>query len=115
MDDEDVQRYYRMRDREVRLLGFDGYLQYLQSELWKTIRARVLARDKGVCLLCGEPATEVHHVRYTRETLRGDDDTRLASLCRSCHYTVEYTAGNVKRSVPEAEEVYLHSYHARHS
>lgn len=48
---------------------------------WHRVRQRVLARDGGVCVLCGAGASHVDHV------VRGSDHSlsNLRSLCESCH------------------------------
>jgi 5-methylcytosine-specific restriction endonuclease McrA len=47
-------------------------------------RAFVRKRDKGRCVACGKPGSEVHHV--TMRSLGGKDDPdNLALLCSSCH------------------------------
>jgi 5-methylcytosine-specific restriction endonuclease McrA len=66
----------------------DGsYDKYISSDLWKTIRKRILLRDKGLCqcINCTEKATDVHHMSYGAEVLRGERDGELLSLCEECH------------------------------
>ncbi|MGW0929544.1 HNH endonuclease [Streptomyces sp. NPDC002644] len=48
---------------------------------WPALRARVIKRDGGVCQSCGNPGTDVDHVR------RGDDHRleNLQLLCGWCH------------------------------
>jgi 5-methylcytosine-specific restriction endonuclease McrA len=50
---------------------------------WSATRARILARDRGRCVQCAAPATEVHHAVEGRE-----DDASLVSLCSSCHAAI---------------------------
>lgn len=41
-------------------------------------------RDKGLCVLCSSPATEVHHIIF--RSYGGTNDLKnLACLCRHCH------------------------------
>ena len=60
------------------------YEAYLQTDVWRAKRARVLARDRGVCQGCFElPATQVHHLTYER---LGDEPLfDLISVCDECH------------------------------
>jgi 5-methylcytosine-specific restriction protein A len=56
---------------------------------WQGIRAKVLARDRGVCYLCdgfisdGEAEVEVDHLVELAEG-GSHDLTNLASACASC-------------------------------
>ena len=62
------------------LLGADDYYQ---SEEWKKLRRKVLARDKS-CVLCGnEYALAVHHKTYERFGHEKLED--LSVLCGHCH------------------------------
>lgn len=81
---------YRERNRQVRALGFVSYTQYLRSDLWRDIRARVLARSNA-CALCEGIATQVHHSRYRKKDLEGRGNLRnLFPICRRCHYRIEF-------------------------
>jgi len=54
---------------------------------WRRIRAEVLATEP-LCRVCGQPATEVHHIQPLR--LGGSHDgSNLAPLCHSCHMRIE--------------------------
>lgn len=61
------------------------YQEYLESELWREIRSRVMFRDKHKCVECGGKATQVHHLSYVGEVMEGRDDSQLISICRPCH------------------------------
>ena len=56
-------------------------------EIWTVTRARIWARDKGVCAHCGTPhALEVCHIDHIRSGKLGtNEDTNLRVLCRRCH------------------------------
>ena len=60
------------------------YRAHLRSDLWQTIRERVLDRADGRCELCGAPATEVHHSRYPKQ-FKDDTEHNALALCSSCH------------------------------
>lgn len=69
------------------VLGYSSYADYLQSDLWRTIRARVLQRDAHACRDCGvmdEPLM-VHHLSYDLVVLEGHDDRQLLTVCEYCH------------------------------
>ncbi len=81
------------------------YEAYLATALWKTIRARVLARDHTTCQACRKKATLVHHKSYDRDVLDGNRDESLVSLCKRCHKDIEFTMVDstmVKNSLDEA-------------
>lgn len=64
---------------------------YYGARIWKSLRERVLRRDKYLCRYClrygkRKEATHVHHIvpADTSELLRYKD-FNLISLCRLCH------------------------------
>jgi len=76
---------------------------YLRSDLWKTIRARVLKRDGGKCFRCKKRANIVHHLSYEDDVLDGNADDLLVSLCFACHSFIEFD-GSRKTSLAEANQ-----------
>jgi 5-methylcytosine-specific restriction endonuclease McrA len=75
-------------DVQLRRDGRDGfwprYREYLQGDVWRAKRARVLERAGGLCEGCREqPATQVHHLHYRRvfDELLFD----LVAVCDECH------------------------------
>lgn len=81
------------------------YTKYLRRKLWKTIRARILARDGGLCLRCNGGGEEVHHRSYAPEVMEGLADEWLVSLCGGCHTVVEFDDAGGWRSWAEKERV----------
>jgi hypothetical protein len=73
-------------------LGFESYKAYLNSRLWKNIRASILERDKRVCCVCREtfPRMEVHHKSYDLIVLKGLDLEQLMTICSYCHVITTY-------------------------
>lgn len=96
---------YRRRDILLKRLGFKTYSHYLGSELWKSIRSRVLSRSPEC--LCGKTAAQVHHRSYAEEVLLGRDLTPLLSVCFRCHKKIEFTVSGIKRTFQAAEDVCL--------
>lgn len=86
----EAREWYKRRGEALLRCGFATYDDYLRSELWATIRKRVLERDAGECKGCGKPASQVHHLSYGDVTLRGDRLDKLVSLCGDCHRFVEF-------------------------
>jgi hypothetical protein len=87
---EESIRIYGERNKILRSLGFSSYGDYLASELWAGIRARVLAGARHKCETCGRYASEVHHGAYTRSSLDGRNLTKLFAICRICHEDIEF-------------------------
>lgn len=84
---------YQRRTESLAMLGFTSYADYLRSDLWKKIRARVLRLNRGACRSCSNPATEVHHRHYSIDVMSGEDIRSLAAVCRNCHKTSEFHEG----------------------
>ena|SRR5882724_13305787 len=58
---------------------------YLKSEAWQRKRYVVFKRDKGRCVYCGAPATQVHHKRYAKYNIGKEPIKWLVSVCKNCH------------------------------
>ncbi len=88
---------------------WDYHGKYLRSPLWRRIKRRVLKRDNHECRRheCGRKAAEVHHRSYAPEVMRGEDDSKLISLCSSCHSFLSVNEKNEKRSLEEQERLLL--------
>lgn len=83
---------YDVRDANLSLLGFRSYSEYLESDLWKTIRDFQLA-EFPKCRLCRRDACVVHHLRYDMHTLAGRGKLMLVSMCHWCHEWCEFEDG----------------------
>jgi len=97
---------YAVRDRVLfDALGY-SYQEYLESDLWKFIRAAVLGQANGICKGCGAEATEVHHLKYNKAVLLGKNFFKkppkpieaLVALCRGCHERIEFCQDGKKTS-----------------
>lgn len=102
-DRKNFERYYKRNDL-LSELGYASYKEYLQSDDWKMIRARILAAN-NLCVMCESKATQVHHVKYYASVMLGISDTRLASLCGKCHETIEIKENGDKRRPGLANEM----------
>ena len=49
---------------------------------WEDVRDKALKRDNGKCIVCGKPATQVHHIHLRSE--RKDLVYELNNLCSLC-------------------------------
>jgi len=98
--------FFEYSDRNAILasMGYGSYGEYLDSKLWRRIRGRVLARDKGMCCVCRDKAKHVHHTSYSREVLEGKSIRHLRSLCATCHEIGEFDSSGRKVSLREANE-----------
>lgn len=63
------------------------YNAYLQTDKWKSKRARVLERDGNLCQACRKrKATEVHHLSYKH--VGHEPLFELTSVCGLCHEAI---------------------------
>jgi len=83
-------RVYAKRNNRLRAMGYASYQEYLNSPLWKSIRSRVLERDKGLCIACGNRASVAHHGNYSHAALSGRSIQGIYSLCNRCHEFIEF-------------------------
>jgi hypothetical protein len=96
---------YAKRDNKIRLLGLgSNYREYLASDLWKSIRKRVMERDKGTCRICFEAASQVHHSAYTKAGLTGTAITGLYAVCRGCHEFIEFEQNGDKVGIGRVKQ-----------
>lgn len=93
---------YIVRRTALNHLGFKDYGEYLASPLWAKIRKMVLRRDNCHCIVCGGLATQVHHRRYDRQTLAGEQIRHLYSACSDCHEAAERTPDGRRRGLRAA-------------
>lgn len=56
-----------------------------------TLRRKTLERDRGKCVLCGEPASEVHHIMGVPNGEPKSIDN-VISLCKKCHDAITHPA-----------------------
>lgn len=78
--------------------------EYLNSDEWKRLRETIL-NGKPDCSLCGNDATEVHHMVY-----RNFVDTKVTDLipvCRECHNYIHEAIRNkwISQEVKDFEEI----------
>jgi 5-methylcytosine-specific restriction endonuclease McrA len=59
------------------------YKFYLSSCAWRTMRNYIMRRDNHTCQICGEKATDVHHLTYKH--IYNEHPFELVALCRICH------------------------------
>lgn len=81
--------------------GFKDYKTYLQSDLWQSIRSKVLKENPFCSCGCGAKANQVHHKSYTEANLLGKSLRGLVAINHDCHYEIEF-AEERKTSLGEA-------------
>lgn len=59
------------------------YQKHMNSIAWAHIRKCILIRDAYCCRMCGEPASDVHHLTYENFGKERPED--LIALCADCH------------------------------
>ncbi len=75
---------YRRREKN-RIARRDYYREYLKSDAWKRKRYVVLKRDNWKCQICGDKATQVHHLKYAKHQIGKEPIDWLISICVPCH------------------------------
>lgn len=81
------------------------YPDYRTTKLWKTIKKRILARDKNTCQRCKGSSELVHHLSYEDDVMLGNNDEKLISLCCGCHELIHFTSEGIARNAAEQELV----------
>jgi len=82
-------RTYVERNRMLVAMGFATYGDYLRSDLWAKIRARVFGECGNLCFVCGKWGHFVHHRQYTADNLAGRSLDGLSPVCKPCHDLIE--------------------------
>ena len=59
-----------------------GHTIEYPPEWTRSLRKSIKSRDSYKCVLCGQRATDVHHIDYNKYNC---DERNLISLCHSCH------------------------------
>lgn len=90
---------YRERDEILKSMGFNSYAEYLESDIWKNLRAYVL-KKMPICFACTRPSTQVHHRMYSRKVLEGKSDAGLFATCAGCHFKAEFRDKDHKKLNP---------------
>lgn len=90
--DEGLRESARERNAEIREkvrkaendAWWGKYKEYMESEEWRSLRAKVLERDGFMCQGClTKRARQVHHRTY--ENFGNEFAFELVSLCNECH------------------------------
>jgi hypothetical protein len=70
--------------------GFESYLEFLNSDLWKQLKSKMLnANIPYSCVCCGSKnLLQLHHRRYKKNDLLKLKITNLCWVCRSCHQEI---------------------------
>lgn len=78
----------------------EEYERYLQSEKWKSLRAKRIQMDGGVCNICGSKQNlQVHHLNYNYF----DTTDNLITLCENCHHDIHNFHNEVMESIRSGE------------
>lgn len=86
-------------------MGDQAYEKYIHSKAWRSKADSRLDLDNHICQVCGNAATDVHHLTYDRFGHEKMED--LVSLCRKCHqkaeniYDPDVTPWAMEQSKPE--------------
>ncbi len=66
-------------------MGKSEYHSHLRSEYWREVRRQVWRRDKGKCVVCGEPGQDIHHRDYSFKFREMDGLHTVELRCEVCH------------------------------
>ena len=77
------------------------YKEYLNSDLWKATRVMAFKKHGDICI-CGDIATEIHHLTYSRLGRERLDD--LLPLCPSCHGNYHVIENKKKNCEPKDDD-----------
>lgn len=74
------------RDNFLKELGFDNYVSFLQSPLWKMLSEEILHRDSFRCRCrnCLNRARNIRPLSYNPRVLTGISSYCLVSVCKEC-------------------------------
>lgn len=67
--------------------GTPEYERYIHSAAWREKVDRRMEMDRHICQVCGQAASDVHHLTYDR--FGHEEMGDLVSLCRKCHKKAE--------------------------
>ncbi len=99
---------YGQRNALLVRLGYKTYSDYLQSDLWRGIRAKGFKEHGTACRLCEAETDTLHHISYGEDVLLGANLQQLVPLCRTCHTLVEVRDNGKKRDLESAQRFYRH-------
>ena len=96
---------FKSRDVILEQLGYKNYKTYLRSKTWKNVKKQSF-KEKGVdCVLCGKWADVIHHRKYDKSTLLGENLEWLVPLCNACHTRIEFINGK-KTNHAKSEQLF---------
>ena len=55
------------------------------TQAWRKLAAAVIARDQGICHLCGQPGADTAHHLIEKRRGGSDDPANLRAVHRGCH------------------------------
>lgn len=81
-------KQYSKRNQKIAATGSMSYVDFLNSDLWKTIKDSLKKRPQSkFCYFCGsEDRIDFHHVRYSRINLKSAK--YILPVCRKCHEAI---------------------------
>ena len=85
---------------------------FYNSKEWKAVRDFCLMRDRYLCVNCGRPAEEVHHIVHLTEKNIYDpkvalNPDNLKCLCRDCHFEAHRGEHAKGRATSEKYNLYV--------
>jgi 5-methylcytosine-specific restriction endonuclease McrA len=91
------------RNFVLQAYGYSNYKEYLQSELWASIREKILKKNDLCVCGCNRIANQVHHKVYSESNLLGKCLRGLVAINHDCHHDIEFDEGR-KVNLGEANQ-----------
>ncbi len=63
----------------------DGIDRVYGTQDWRKLAASVVARDRGICHLCGQPGADTAHHLVEKRRGGTDEPANLRAVHRHCH------------------------------
>ena len=74
------------------------YLDYINSQLWKTRSGDFKKENNGYCRLCGvnagEHGLQTHHIKYPKD-FKNDKKENWIAICKVCHRKLHGVTGGL--------------------
>ena len=70
------------------------------TQAWRKLAASVIARDHGICHLCGQPGADTAHHLVEKRRGGSDDPSNLKAVHRGCHNRAHGRRGFCSAAIP---------------
>ena len=85
---------------------------FIKSGTWRAVRAEVIRRDNGCCVLCKikgriqYKGLQVHHIVKRVDNLDlSFEKSNLVTVCRNCHEELEKISPKLQREILKIDDI----------